>query len=141
MQLRVFSKALKVGLKDNTSAFGYSVTVTGSYAVLTSLKKNPSLGELFAGAAGAVCAFIVIEAATLLILRNMEGGEPERTRLIARLMNVVSVGTSMGAAALCGYFLGDMLAWFVGVFSATCLFVLLDAVELSIVKDERDQEK
>ncbi len=135
MRLQNFSKGLKVTLKDNTSAYGYSVSITGSYALLSSLQTSPTtVSQIFAAAAGAACAFAVVELATLVLFRNMNEGQAERTKLLARLMSAASVGSSMGAAALGGLLLHGRTAWFAGTFAATCLFVLFDAVELGIVE-------
>ena len=134
MRPRNFPKSLKVTVKENSSAYGYSVSITGAYAVLTSLQPNPTIGNLFAGAAGAVCAFAAVEAGTILLLRDMQGGETEQTRILARIMTAISVGASMAAAGLCGRLLHGHAAWFAGTLSATFLFILFDAFELSIVK-------
>jgi hypothetical protein len=135
MRARVAFKAIKISLADNTSAFGYSVTITGTYAVMTALNKAPALSELFAGAAGAVGAFIAMELAVVLLFRDVDEGELERTRLIARMMSLVSVCSSMGMAALCGHFLKGPAAWGLAGFIATTVFMVLDAVELGITKD------
>lgn len=128
------STGFTISLRDNTSAYGYSVTITGSYAILNSLANGSSVGDIFAAALGAVAAFTIIQACGLQLLRGLDEHASERTLLIARLMDVASVGAGMGCALVCGRLLSGPGAWFLGTFSASCIFVLMDSLEISLVK-------
>jgi len=128
---------LAISLRDNTSAYGYSVTITGSYAILNCVQGGSTLIGIFAAALGAVVAFSLIQALGLRFLGRLEDDASDRTRLIARLMDFASVGAAMGCALACGEFLSGPGAWFAATFLSTCVFVFMDALELDMVKAAR----
>jgi hypothetical protein len=129
------STGFAISLRDNTSAYGYSVTITGSYAILNCLDKGSStLREIFAAALGAVVAFTLIQGLGLRFLQSLDEVASNRTRLIARMMDLASVGAAMGAALACGLYLSGPSAWFAATFFASCVFVFMDALELDWVE-------
>ena len=139
MKLRI-RKSLSISLKDNSSAFGYSITITGAYAVLESFAPgSPDLLEIFVGAGGATLAFIVVEVALHFLGRDLASSDTEQTRIAARMLAFVSIGCGMGIATLCGWLLHGAVAWFAAGFLATTLFVLLDALQLALVEQETDR--
>lgn len=140
MKLQI-RKNLNVSLKDNSSAYGYSITITGVYAVLESFHHgSPDLLQIFAGAGGAVLAFVAVEFTLHLLGRNLESKDTEQTRIIARMMAFASIGCGMAVAALCGWLLHGAVGWFAAGFLATASFVLLDALELALVEQEADTQ-
>ena len=136
MRLRI-RKNLSISLKDNSSAYGYSITISGAYAILELSQKSPAnLLEIFAGASGAVLAFIAVETALSLLGRDLDDRDTELTRVIARMLAFASIGSGMGTAAFCGWVLHGAVAWFAGGFLATSMFVVIDAFELALVEQE-----
>jgi hypothetical protein len=63
---RGFGDNYRRGLHDaaskNVSAYGYSVTITASFGLLTVIVGSPSAAEIFAFAGGAVLAVALVEA-------------------------------------------------------------------------------
>lgn len=140
MKLQI-RKNVSVSLKDNSSAYGYSITITGAYAVLESFHHgSPDLLEIFVGAGGAVLAFVAMEFALNLLGRDLDSKDTEQTRIIARMLAFASIGCGMAVAALCGWLLHGAVAWFAAGFLATSSFVLLDALELAFVERETNTQ-
>lgn len=129
------SAGFAISLRDNTSAYGYSVTITGSYAILNCLDKGSSTPrEIFAAALGAVVAFTLIQGLGLRFSKSLDEVASNRTRIIARMMDLASVGAAMGAALACGDYLSGSAAWFAATFFSSCIFVFIDALELDWVQ-------
>lgn len=133
LQHKLF-KSLMVSLKENSSAYGFSISITGGYAILTQLSNRPSALSLFLGAGGASAAFIALDLLVLAVgVQLREDDDPPATKFIARVMTIVSVGTAMSGAYAAGYFLTGPWAWLVGGFLTSFLFLLVDSLELALV--------
>ncbi|MEH6717314.1 MAG: hypothetical protein V7704_00420 [Aurantimonas endophytica] len=129
---RLLLKNLRLSVMDNSSAYAFSITITGTYALLATIAAPGPL-EIFAGAGGAVCAFMVAELLTLLLLRE----DPQRSdtvKLLGRMLNLLSVGCAMGAAYLCGLLMDGPLGWLVAGFVASLIFILLEGLELALAE-------
>lgn len=127
---RLLLKNLRLSVMDNSSAYAFSITITGAYALLATIAQPGPL-EIFAGAGGAVAAFMVAELLALLLLPK----DPQRSdnvKLLGRMLNLVSVGCAMGGAYLCGLLLSGPIAWLAAGFVASLVFVGLEGLELAL---------
>jgi hypothetical protein len=136
MALRVrLARNIAISLNDNITAFGYSILITGCYALMSALGHSPGVIEIFAAAGGAVLAFLVFELIMLTVFRDLRGIEPERNRFIAGLMRVISVPGGMGGTMLCAHYLTGPGAWLAGGFIGSFLFLVLDGIELLFIDE------
>jgi hypothetical protein len=129
---RLLLKNLRLSVMDNSSAYAFSITITGTYALVATIAP-PGPIDIFAGAAGAVAAFMLAELLTLLLLRE----EPQRSdavKLLGRMLNLLSVGCAMGAAYLCGLLLAGPWSWLVAEFAASLIFIVLEGMELAVAE-------
>ncbi|WP_146010383.1 hypothetical protein [Acidimangrovimonas sediminis] len=133
-------KNFRVSVKDNTSAYGYSIAITGITSMMTATGGKATPADLFAGAAGAVCAYILVELAALLLRRQSPRDDGERTRLLARMLNLVSVGAALAVAYLIGRLMSGWSAWLTAGFVGTAAFVLLEGIELYIADEVTSSE-
>ena len=62
---------LRASVRNNASAYGFSVTITASFGLLTSALGTPTAPEIFAFAGGAVAAFALVE---LVVSRASHAG-------------------------------------------------------------------
>ena len=58
---RRYKRGLHASVRNNASAYGFSVTITASFGLLTSALGTPTALEIFAFAGGAVAAFALVE--------------------------------------------------------------------------------
>ncbi len=136
MGIRVrLARSISVSLNDNISAFGYSVLITGSYALMQARGHSPEVIEIFAAAGGAIFAFLVFEFIMITFFSDLRGIESERNRFVAALMRVVSVPGGMGGALLCANYLTGSLAWLAGGFVGSFVFLVLDGIELLVIEE------
>jgi hypothetical protein len=136
MALRVrLARSVMVSLNDNISAFGYSILITGCYALMTAMGQSPNVIEIFAAAGGAVLAFLAFELIMVTVFRDLRHLEPQRNRFISGVMRVLSVPAGMSGALLCANYLNGTIAWLAAGFFASFLFLLLDGIELAFTKE------
>ncbi|ORE85633.1 hypothetical protein ATO4_26382 [Aurantimonas sp. 22II-16-19i] len=133
---RLLLKNLRLSVMDNASAYAFSITITGSYALLTTIAQPGPL-DIFLAAAGAVAAFAVAELLTFLLLRE-DPQESDSVKLLGRMLNFLSVGCAMGAAYLCGLLLPDPLSWLAAGFVSALIFIFLEGLELAVAEARED---
>ena len=133
---RLLLKNLRLSVMDNASAYAFSITITGCYALLTTIAQPDPL-DIFLAAAGAVAAFAVAELLTLLLLRE-ELQESDSVKLLGRMLNFLSVGCAMGAAYLCGLLLTGPLSWLTAGFVSALIFIFLEGLELAVAEARED---
>ena len=56
-----YVQGLSASVRNNSSAYGFSVSITASFGLLTSVAGTPTVPEIFAFAAAAVVAFALVE--------------------------------------------------------------------------------
>lgn len=131
MTRTVFARDLMVSLKENSSAYGYSICITGGYALLNALGKTPTTLDIFAAAMSAIAGFVALELAGIALFHNVDESDAQSTRFFARMMDFLSIGAAMSAAWLAGYFLDGVAAWSAAGFAISIVFVLLQSLELA----------
>ncbi len=129
---RRLRRGLQTSVVDNSSAFGFSIMITASFGMLNRLHGQPGFGEIFGFALAAVLAFTALQAVASSGFRTRPGTAPREVVMLGTALNVVSVGLGVGAATLTGLVLGPSAAWPLGGFLAASVFVLAEALELTL---------
>jgi hypothetical protein len=123
---------LRASVGNNASAYGFSVTITATMALLSSLRGTPTAPEIAAFAGGAVAAFAVVE---LVVSRGFTRGmedEPASVKELGSSISILSVGVAIGCAYATGRFVGGFVAWPLGSFVTTAAYLFLFGAELSL---------
>lgn len=138
----LYTRQLRMSLRNNSGAYGFSVMITCSLAMLSALHASPSPLQLFLFVFGAVASFFVIELlATRLFRRSLGGGEESKVVALGSSLGVFSISLAVGASALCGSFLPATLSWFVGSLAASVTYLVVNGVEMGVarkVEEARD---
>ncbi|EIE97843.1 hypothetical protein [Saccharomonospora glauca] len=131
----LYTKEIRTSLRNNSGAFGYSVMITCALAMLSAQHSSPNPLQIMLFALGAVLSFLVVEAVATNVFRRSLGGE-EQTKVIAlgSSIAVLSVGLALGATAAVGAWLPATVAWLVGSFVASTVYLLLNAVEMVLAR-------
>ena len=126
------------GLHDsaskNVSAYGYSVTITASFGLLNVIEGSPSALEIFVFAGGAVLGVALVEAVASGGFRHRLEEEPIRVRALGGSISFFSVGLALLGVLLVGRVVGGFLAWPLGSFLATLVFLLTFALEIALAE-------
>lgn len=134
---RRYERGLLASIRDNVSAYGYSVMITASAASLVHYLGTPPPWELFLFAAGAVAGFTLVEGLVSRGFRNRLRPEPSDVVALGSAFSFVSVGLGLGSSVLAGLVVGTWLAWPVAAFFATVVYVLASGVEISLAERAR----
>ncbi len=129
---RKLRRGLQTSVVDNSSAFGFSITITASFGMLNRLHGQPGVGEIFGFALAAVAAFTVLQAVASSGFRTRPGTAPREVVMLGTALNVASVGLGVGAATLTGLTLDSSVAWPLGAFLAAFVYILAEALELTL---------
>jgi hypothetical protein len=126
-----YVRGLGMSAHNNALAYGYSVTVTASFGVLTQTAKPVSIGRIFLFVVGASVAFAVVNAAVTRGFRTRVQTEPPVVLALATSLGVLSISAGAGVATLLGVTLGNWLAWLLGSLLSTWVYLSVAALEMA----------
>jgi hypothetical protein len=129
-----YLRGLHTSARENVSAYGYSVTITASFGLLSATEGSPGVPAIFSFAGGAVLAVALVEAAASGGFRHRLEEEPSRVRALGGSISFASVGLALAAVFLTGSLTGGLLAWPLGAFLATLVFLLVFALEIGLAE-------
>ncbi len=136
-------RSLQAAVGVNSSAFGFSITITGALAAVVDVRGNPGAFELLLFAAGAVGAFTLLDLVASEGFKQPLSRERPDTVTHAAALSFVSVLGGIGVAIGVAHLLGGAIAWPAGSFAAVLTYVLVVGVELSLaerVAEEREED-
>lgn len=128
-----YGAALRVTLRNTAAAYGYTLSTAATLGVLTEMAGKPDVGRLFLFAIGGVTAFVLLEVLLLAALRTPAPQPPEQAFPFAGALNAASVCAALGMATLVAHFVRSPLAWFLAQMSTTAIYMLVVALEVTIV--------
>ena len=137
-QRSAYLRALDIALHGAGIPYGYAITVWSSGSALTGAQGKPSVGNILLFAAGAAVAYGVLR-----FLTKEADGDPasQLTRsphlVRAGAIHVTAMGLAIGSAALIGQIPGGV-AWPLGGFAATLLYLGITTVEKALQQHERE---
>ncbi len=124
-------RGLHTSVVDNSSAFGFSITITASFGVIQLMLGSPQLAEIFGFAVAAAVAFTVLQAAASGGFRRTPEAAPREVVMLGTALNFVSVGVGVGVATLVAVVFSSAIAWPLGAFLAASSYVLTEALEIT----------
>ncbi len=128
-----FLHGLRTSVGGNAQAFGYSITITVTFGVVTSAEGQPSQPELMGFAVSAVAAFSLLNVIVARMLARTEStAELSKIILIATATDFLAVGAGVGAAMGIAHAAGGWAAWVFAPFGAGLVYVLVQSLELSL---------
>ena len=128
--LHAYADEVRASLGTNASAFAFSVMITATFAVLTTILGASTVLETFTFVVGAATAFTLTEAVASRGFRVRTRGERPDVVVLGTAISYASTLLAVGAGALAGEALGAGVAWPAGSFLATTVFLLVGPVEL-----------
>jgi undecaprenyl pyrophosphate phosphatase UppP len=123
---------LRASVRNNASAYGFSVTITATLALLSSIRGAPTALQIVAFAGGAVVAFAVVEMVVSWGFTQGLEDEPTDVKELGSSISVLSVGIAIGCAYVVGRLVGGLVAWPLGSFVGTASYLFLFGVELGL---------
>lgn len=135
--LRLWLRGLNSAATGNAQAFGYSVTVTVTFGVVSSAHPDPSRFELISFALAVAMAFSLVNLLTARIsISRGVGSGADRAVLVGTATDFFAVGGSVGVAIGIAHFTGGWTVWVLAPFAASIIYVLVQSVELAVGQHE-----
>jgi hypothetical protein len=119
-------------VSSSAAPYGYTVSLWSSGALLIHSHSIPAVWEVFLCAAGAIAGFGLIGAIAHGRMWAEQTLPPGPQHLLAGLSHWFAVGVAVGAVALVSM-IGGWIAWPLGSFVCTTLYLLGAAFQLSLV--------
>lgn len=126
-------RGFDAAVSNNAQAFGFSITVTVTFGVVSAQDPNaPTRLELLGFAMAAVAAFAMLNVVGVLLLEKRAERQSERMLLVATATDFLAVGAAVGAAIGLAALIGGWAAWVAAPFAAGIVYVLVQSLELAV---------
>lgn len=135
-----YRRALQTAVRNNTSAFGFSVVITGTLAAVSSFSGAPDGLDILLFGAGAVASFSLVDAIASGGFRRSLTSEPPEVIAHAASVSFASVGLGLGTGIGLADLIGGDLVWVVAAFAASVVFLLCAALEMAVARRVEDPE-
>ena len=133
---RTLRAALATIVAASAVPYGYTVTLWSSGAVLMASHGTPHVAEVFTFLGGALAGFGLMALVAHESLGRAELLDDAADRVRACTLHVLAVGGAVGAVALLAG-IHSWVAWPLGAFAATGLYLLIASFQLTIVASRR----
>jgi hypothetical protein len=132
--LHRYSRGVRASLGNNAAAYAYSVMITATFGVLTSILGPSAVFDVFTFAVGAATGFTITEAVASRGFRVRMRGDRPTVVVLGSAMSYPWVLLAVGAAASVAELLKTPAGWPLGSFAATIVFLLVGGIELLLGK-------
>jgi hypothetical protein len=130
-----YVRGLRSAARNNASAYGYSVTITATFGILSVVTAVTTVPEIFAFAGGAVLAYALVDGvASGGFKHGPRDEEPSEVTALGSSISFVSVGAALLVALVEAQLVGGWPVWPLGAFSATVAYLLLLALEIGLAE-------
>ena len=120
--------ALTTVLRGSAVPYGYTLTIWAAHGVLTNEHGNPDVFDVLLFILGAVTAFALL--GTIAERLSSQPLKPGRGDLIrAGAVHAVAIGVAFAAATVIALIPGA-IAWALGSFAATALYLSIASIEI-----------
>ena len=132
--LEDYVRGLGMSVRNNALAYGYSITSTASFGVLSEGAGPVSVGRIFLFVAGAGLAFAVVNAVVTRGFQRSVESEPAVVLSLGTAMSVFSISVGVGVATLLAELVGGWISWLLGALLATWAYLAVAALEIALAK-------
>lgn len=127
-------------MTGNAQAFGFSITITVTYGVVSASQASPSQLELVGFGLSAVAAFSLLNITVSRLLGRSLPGTGTRAMLVGTATDFLAVGAAIAAAIGVSDGVDGWGAWMLAPFCTGIVYVLVQALELTGGESEEDDE-
>lgn len=136
---RGFPGALRTTVRNNSSAYGYSLAITVAFGLLAAAYSAPSTTQTFVFLVGAAAGFVAIEAAASRGFRRPSPPrEQEQVVVMSGAMDMLAVLAAAGVATGAARTPVPVAGWALGGFLATTTFLLVGGVEVLLAREAEE---
>jgi hypothetical protein len=126
--------AVSTSTLGNSTAFGFSITITGSFGVLQTRVGSPSVLQIVMFAVAAALALGLVQAAVTRGFRDRTGSAPTEVALLGTAQDFLSVALALLAVAGTTALVRGSVAWLLGGAVAALVFLGAEALETLVAE-------
>jgi hypothetical protein len=130
---------LRTAVRNNASAFAYSVLATATFGMLTIGLGTPSRIEILLFAVGATSAFAVVEASASNFFRDPVRPERSNVVLLGSALSVASVTLALSVVIGVTMLFSGWVAWLLAPMVATVVYLLTAGLEMALARARQDE--
>lgn len=120
-------------MRGNAQAFGFSITVTVTFGVVSADQASESTPELMVFALSAVAAFSLLNLLVAHLTRKRPSGtSSSRVVLISTATDFLAVAAAVGCALGVRYLATGLTRWSIAPLFAGLAYVLVQSIELAV---------
>ncbi len=128
-----YLRGLTAAVGQTAGAYGYTLVIWSTGAMLTHFRGMPAPGDVALFAAGAVTAFVLVELGATRGSPSRSEAAPTRAVWLAGAVNGVSAGAAVAGAYGLSIAIGvDHLAWPVTAFAASTTYFLVLGLQVAL---------
>lgn len=128
------SRALAGAIRGNSTAFGFSITITVSFGIMQRLEGSGSLLDLLLFGLAAALAVSMITGAVTRGFRYRIKPLVSEVSMLGTAQDFLSIAAAVGAVAATGELLDGLPAWLAAGFVSATTFVLVESVEFMVAE-------
>lgn len=136
----VLGRGIGTSIRNNYSAYGFSVMITSVFAVVAASRGGPEVEQAFFFAAGAVGGFTAVEAVVSGGFSHRLRGEPSDVVALGTAFSFISVGIGIASGAMIAEPIRAAVAWPAASFLATVLYVTVSGVEIAMAERLKERD-
>lgn len=126
--------AVSTSTVGNSTAFGFSITITASFGAVQAVVGNPTIVELLLFAIAAAVVVAALEGAVTRGFRVRVGTVPPEVAMLGTAQNVVSITLGIGAAAGIAALVPSGVAWPAAGGLSVLVFLLAESGETFVAQ-------
>ncbi|MFP1680967.1 hypothetical protein ACLD0W_00565 [Alloalcanivorax sp. C16-1] len=136
---QLYLHGLGVSVSHNAQAFGFSILITVSYGVVSSVADDPTPLQLIGFALSAVASLSFLNLMVAFLKRD-EPDDSERTPvlLVATATDFISVGAGLAAAFGVAKAFENWMCWLVAPFAAGLIYCLVQGLQIAVARRGAD---
>lgn len=139
-----FSAGVRSSLRDNAKAYGFSVSITASFGLVSTAHAHAAfVWQSILFALGAAAAFVSTEAVASRLLPKRSLGEPGEVALIAGATDLLAIAAAVGVAVPLAQVPG-LVAWPLTAFGATLVYLIVGGFDIMAARwlsNDRDKSR
>jgi len=124
------ARAISTTVRDNSAAFGFSITITITFGLVQSVGGQPAAGEIFAFGAAAALGVLLFAAVATRGFRMRAGRAPAEVRMLGTSLDFISVLAAAAAGYAVALLLFGFIAWPAAAIAAVVVFLGLQSAEI-----------
>lgn len=129
-----YGSGLRTTLRENATAYGYSVTITATFGVVaTQHAQYAGPVQVLLFAAGAAMAFLLTDSVASRFFRHAGDREQPLTSMLAGATDVLSILLAVAVGSALAY-VPTEAGWAAASFAATTVYLLVGGVDVLLAR-------